>query len=156
VNWYFSVLVKIVFIFFVIREPRASRSYNQPENEDGNVNQNKKGNFLAIFSTCLLIWTQYWRSSWNKERIKAHIKWRATGNNLGQHIIDILAAYHIKVENCRAQCYDGASAMSSDVRGACAKIQEQQPKAQYTHCRNHIINLAIVHARVIRKMIDTL
>ena len=36
--------------------------------------------------------------------------------------------------------------MGSDEKGAPSYIKQIQPKAEYTHYRNHILNLAIAHA----------
>ena len=42
------------------------------------------------------------------------------------------------------QGYDGASTMSGYKSGVQARIQEKQPKAVYTHCAAHSLNLVIV------------
>ena len=39
-----------------------------------------------------------------------------------------------------------ASAMTSEPSGAASVIKKKQPLAKYTHCRNHILNLAISYA----------
>ena len=39
-----------------------------------------------------------------------------------------------------------ASAMSSDASGTVSEIKKEQPLAESTHCRNHILNLAITYA----------
>ena len=44
----------------------------------------------------------------------------------------------------RGQVYDGASTMSGHKNGVQARILEKQPKAMYTHCSGHALNLAIV------------
>ena len=49
----------------------------------------------------------------------------------------------INVADCRAQAYDGAKVMSSEIFGAATFIKKQQPLAEYTHCCSHTINLAI-------------
>ena len=59
-------------------------------------------------------------------------KGRATGDNIGKQIIEILTANKIKLGNCCAQAYDGAKVMSSEVRGARAKIKEHQPEVDCT------------------------
>lgn len=75
-----------------------------------------------------------------------HLKGRPTGKNIGNNILTLLSKHDIDVRNCRAQAYDGAAAMGSARKGASAIVREQQSKAEYTHCRSHIINLAIIHA----------
>ena len=44
----------------------------------------------------------------------------------------------------RSQGYDGASTMSGHKSGVQARIREKQPKAVYTHCAAHSLNLVIV------------
>ena len=50
------------------------------------------------------------------------------------------------MDNLRDQGYDGASTMSGVKAGVQAKIQEKQPKALYTHCAGHSLNLAILNS----------
>lgn len=57
----------------------------------------------------------------------------------------------------RGQGYDGASTMSGIRAGVQAKIREIQPKAIYTHCAGHSLNLAISNScsvPTIRNCID--
>lgn len=64
--------------------------------------------------------------------------------------VDIANAIVATVENLglslnglRGQGYDGASTMSGAKGGVQARIRELQPKALYTHCAGHSLNLAI-------------
>ena len=50
----------------------------------------------------------------------------------------------LPLDQMRAQGYDGASTMSGHVNGVQARIQRQNPKAAYIHCRAHVLNLCIV------------
>ena len=54
----------------------------------------------------------------------ADISGRPTGENIGQHILDLLDSHGIMIEDCRSQAYDGASAMSSAVKGASEVIKK--------------------------------
>ena len=57
------------------------------------------------------------------------------------------------------QVYDGTSAMSSESSGAISIIKREQPLAEYTHCRNHVLNLAISYVckiQSIKKFMDNL
>ena len=69
---------------------------------------------------------------------------KAYGCNIGNHILNILLKHKIDLEHCRAQVYDGPSAMASKGKGASAVIKGQQPQAEFVHCRSHCINLAVV------------
>jgi len=44
------------------------------------------------------------------------------------------------------QCYDGAGNMSGPCNGAAAIVKRQYPKAVYTHCMAHRLNLSVVSA----------
>ena len=47
-------------------------------------------------------------------------------------------------ECLRGQAYDGAGAMTGKSKGAASCIITKQPKALYTHCASHRLNLCIV------------
>ena len=51
------------------------------------------------------------------------------------------------------------SAISNEASGAVSVIKKEQPLAEYTHCRNHLLNLAISYAcenQSIKKIMDNL
>ena len=72
-----------------------------------------------------------------------HISVRPIGQNIGKNILSLLEKSEIDIKKCRAQAYDGASAIWGNNSGAASVIKNKQPLAEYTHCRNHILNLAI-------------
>lgn len=83
---------------------------------------------------------------------------RITGEAIASSILDSLPRWNLDIKNCRGQGYDGASNMSSSRRGTQARIREKSPKAVYTHCRAHCLNIAIVHScnqPLIRNMLGT-
>ena len=54
----------------------------------------------------------------------------------------------IDLSKCRVQAHDGASTMSSEA-SAVSVIKKEQPFAEYTHCLNHILYLAIImHVKI--------
>ena len=57
-------------------------------------------------------------------------------------IKDVLIRMNIPFEKLRGQCYDGASAMSSSKCGVAKRISDLEPRAVYTHCYGHTLNLA--------------
>ena len=75
-----------------------------------------------------------------KNRISAkhfdslHTQGRATVQTIGNSILLLLQRNEIDISKCRAQAYDGASAMNSEVPGAVSVIKKEQPSAEYTHC----------------------
>lgn len=73
-------------------------------------------------------------------------------------IRDVLKRFNISIAKLRGQCYDGASAMSGYKSGVATKIHEE-PKAIYTHCYGHSLNLAcndtIRQCQLIRNAFDT-
>ena len=60
-----------------------------------------------------------------------HISGRPTGENIGQHILDLLDSHGIMTEDCRGQAYDGTSAMSSAAKEASVVIKRKQPLAEF-------------------------
>ena len=55
------------------------------------------------------------------------------------------------MNNCVAQCYDGASVMSGTVSGVHARIRELYPQAMDNHCHAHRLNLLIVNSMKFKK-----
>ena len=89
----------------------------------------------------------------------AHIKGRPSGQTIGKTILEMLENCGINVSDCRAQAYDGAKVMSSEISGAATFIKKQQPLAEYTHFHSHAINLAISFPcknKSIQKFMDNL
>ena len=59
-------------------------------------------------------------------------------------IEDILLRLNLPIQNIRGQCYNGASNMSGKENGVAKLIADKQPKAIYTHCYGHALNLAVM------------
>ena len=70
---------------------------------------------------------------------------RITGEVLAREIKNVLARYGLDLQNCRGQCYDGATNMSA-ANGVQGRISAENFKAVYVHCNSHILNLCIVDA----------
>ena len=68
---------------------------------------------------------------------------RCDSETITSAILDVLLRLSINIQDCRGQCYDGAAAMSGQLTGVTARILQLQPKAIYTHCQMHSLNLAI-------------
>lgn len=58
-------------------------------------------------------------------------------------IKDVLLRCSLRTEDCRGQCYDGASNMSGRLNGVAARFVSENPKAAYVHCSAHSLNLAV-------------
>ena len=72
-------------------------------------------------------------------------------------IKDVLLRMNLKIENCRGQCYDGASSMSGHVSGVAKRVMDLEHRALYTHCYGHALNLAAQDSiKNIKLMQDTL
>ena len=74
-----------------------------------------------------------------------------SAESLVSTIRDVLLRMNLRIENCRGQCYDGASSMSGHKSGVAKKIES---RALYTHCYGHALNLAAQDS--IKIMEDTL
>lgn len=55
---------------------------------------------------------------------------------------DALVRLNLSISKLRGQCYDGASAMAGTKSGVAKRILDDEPRAIYTHCYGHSINLA--------------
>ena len=71
---------------------------------------------------------------------------RITGECLARLILDSIKSLGLDVSLLRGQGYDGASNMSSSVKGVQGIICRESPLAFYVHCNCHILNLVIVKA----------
>ena len=71
---------------------------------------------------------------------------------------NILVVCNLNENQLRGQCYDGASVMSGLRNGVVTQIQTMEPKAIYTHCYGHALNLAagdtIKKCLVLKKALD--
>ena len=66
-----------------------------------------------------------------------------TSDALVAVIKDTLLKMQLKMETCRGQCYDGASSMSGAKQGVAKVLLDEEPRALYTHCYGHALNLAV-------------
>ena len=79
-----------------------------------------------------------------REKFIAFIKlWRVRAVDISNAIIKSLENIGLSLSNLYGQEYDGASTMSGARAGVQERICEKQPKAIYTHCAGHLLNLAI-------------
>ena len=58
-------------------------------------------------------------------------------------ILDTLVRMNISLSKCRGQCYDRASNMSDAKKGVAANITNKEPRAVYTYCYGHALNLTV-------------
>ena len=74
-----------------------------------------------------------------------------TGQAIADDILLNLKNWQLQLEFLRGQAYDGAGAMAGKSKGAAACIVAKQPKALYTHCASHRLNLCVVKCCSIRE-----
>ena len=58
-------------------------------------------------------------------------------------IKDILSRFHLGLQHCRGQAYDGTSNMMGKKSGVATKLLAEQSKVLVTHCQSHSISLAV-------------
>ena len=70
---------------------------------------------------------------------------RANAVSIFKNILEAISDLSVTLNphQIRGQAYNGASVMSSELAGVQAKIKEISPRALYTHCYSHCLNLAI-------------
>ena len=56
---------------------------------------------------------------------------------------DCLIRMNLTLNRCRGQCYDGASAMAGSKSDVATQILSEEPRALFTHCYGHSLNLAV-------------
>lgn len=78
------------------------------------------------------------------------------GSELANTIISTLTSLGLNLKNARGQGYDGAANMRSAFRGVQAVIMKQFPKALYTHCFAHCLNLCLNDASKVQQVRNAL
>ena len=68
-------------------------------------------------------------------------------------IKDVLTRMNLDIHKVRGQCYDGASNMRGPRSGVATLISDIEPRAVYTHCYGHSLNLAASDALKESKLI---
>jgi len=86
------------------------------------------------------------------ESIKADI--------LAEILKDTLLRLKLPITNCRGQCYDGAANMAGAQNGVAAQLLNEEPRATFTHCYGHALNLAtsdtVKKNKILRNTLDTM
>ena len=69
---------------------------------------------------------------------------RVRASDITTAIVNTLEGLGLSLNELRGQGYDGAATMSGHKSGVQKQIRDRQPKAVYTHCAGHSLNLVIV------------
>ena len=75
-----------------------------------------------------------------------------TGQAIANDILSQLEKWKLQLQFLRGQAYDGAEAMAGKSKGAADCITAKHPKALYTHCASHRLNLCVVKCCTIREI----
>ena len=78
--------------------------------------------------------------------------WSFTNEAIADDILVKLKNWQLQLEFLRGQAYNGAEAVAGKSKGAAACVTAKQPKAFYTHCASHRLNLCVVKCCSIRKL----
>ncbi|XP_065903857.1 zinc finger MYM-type protein 1-like [Dysidea avara] len=80
-------------------------------------------------------------------------------NTIFAKIIIVLELLNLSVTKIRGQCYDGASSMCGIRNGVAKQIMDLEPRALYTHCYGHSLNLAasdvVKQSKILQDALDT-
>lgn len=95
----------------------------------------------------------------HEEVIGLHSLESTSADTIVSTVQDVLLRLNLRIDNCRGQCYDGASSMSGSKSGVSTRILDLEPRALYTHCYGHALNLATQDAlkgsKVMEDVLDT-
>ena len=75
-----------------------------------------------------------------------------TGEAIAGDILAQLTEWQLDPQFLRGLAFDGAGAMAGRSKGAAARITSLYPKAVYTHCAAHRLNLCVVKCCDIREV----
>ena len=74
-------------------------------------------------------------------------------------VCDILRRLNLSISKLRGQCFDGASAMTGTRNGLVKLITDAEPRAVFTHCYGHALNLAcsdaVKNSQIMKNSLDT-
>ena len=80
-------------------------------------------------------------------------------NTIFTKIMDALKFLNVSVNKLCGQCYDGASTMRGIKNGVAKQIMDLEPRALYTHCYGHSLNLAtsdvVKQSKILQDALDT-
>jgi len=66
--------------------------------------------------------------------------------NIYAAITDVLLRLNLPISKVRGQCYDRAATMSGAKSGVVSRMCTAEPRAVFTHCYGHSLNLACSNA----------
>ncbi|XP_025416944.1 uncharacterized protein LOC112688119 [Sipha flava] len=90
---------------------------------------------------------KYLKETWSpKQNRYMWLDYHRQINKRANTIVQKLKEIGLSLEFLRGQGYDGGANMSGKYRGVQAKILNLQPKAIYTHCASHRLNLTLIKA----------
>ena len=100
----------------------------------------------------------------NKEQVVVCIRWvndeliaheefvgikpveRTTAEDIVFVLTETLPEMHLRIDDCRGQCYDGTSTMSGAKSGIATRIKTLNEICLCTHCYGHVLNLSVKDA----------
>lgn len=82
-----------------------------------------------------------------------------TSATLVSVIKDSLIRFNLSINKARGQCYDDASNMTGRRNGVVTQTQNEEPRALFTHCYGHSLNLAaldtVMGCKVLKAVLET-
>ena len=95
----------------------------------------------------------------HEEFIGLHVVASIDANTLVSVIKDVLLRLNLSLNKVRGQCYDGAATMAGLRTGVAKQLSQDEPRAVYTHCYGHALNLAcgdtIRQCKLMKDALDT-
>ena len=74
-------------------------------------------------------------------------------------IKDVMIRFNLPLSKLRGQCYNGCSTMSGSKSGVAKRIMDEEPRAVFTHCYCHSLNLAagdlVKKSRLLKAALET-
>ena len=109
--------------------------------------------------TLVLRWMDDSNFEVHKEFIGLYEVESITSDSIVSVVKDTLIRLNLSLSKARGQCYDGASNMSGIRNGVATQLCKEEPRAVYTHCYGHALNLAVSDAikgsKVMKSCLDT-
>ena len=151
------------------------QAYMHPDNQNEMLGLMAHQVLRRIFddahtSPFLAVMVDETRDQSNKEQLTLVLRWVSNDFTVSEEFVglyylsvidaqsivdaikDAFLRFQIPFTKLRGQCYDGCSTMVGARAGVAVKIQELEPRAVFTHCYGHALNLHVAVSDTITKL----
>ena len=145
---------------------KSAQKHTSPENQNEMLELMAHGVLRKVLheSPFLAVMVDETTDKSNKEQLTFVIRWvnndfivsedflglyslsAIDAQSIMQAMKDVFLRFQIPFAKLRGQCYDGCNIMAGTRAGVATEVQEIEPRAVFTHCYGHALNLGVSDA----------